>query len=92
MIGADQVRTPSRIREVYLEAAARLGARPGACLAVEDSEYGVRAAHAAGMTVVQVPDMTQPTPDLRALGHIVLDSLREVAGYPFIVEGRHGRS
>ena len=35
------------------------------------------------MTVIQVPDMTQPSADLRALGHIVLDSLEEVAGYPF---------
>ena len=92
VIGADQVQHPKPHPEVYLTAAGRLGAKPHACLAVEDSEYGVRAAHAAGMTVVQVPDLTQPTADLRALGHIVLDSLREVAGYPFSVEGHRGRS
>jgi beta-phosphoglucomutase-like phosphatase (HAD superfamily) len=63
---------------------------PRSCLALEDSEYGVRAAHAAGMTVIQVPDMTQPTADLRALGHIVLESLAEVAGYPFGAEHQHG--
>jgi beta-phosphoglucomutase-like phosphatase (HAD superfamily) len=92
VIGADQVRHPKPDPEVYLKAAEYLGVDPRACLALEDSEYGVRAAHAAGMTVIQVPDMTQPTADLRALGHIVLASLAEVAGYPFSAEEIHGRS
>ena len=90
VIGADQVQKPKPDPEVYLKAAEYLGVDPRACLALEDSEYGVRAAHAAGMTVIQVPDMTQPTADLRALGHIVLASLKEVAGYPFPAEDIHG--
>jgi HAD superfamily hydrolase (TIGR01509 family) len=90
VIGADQVQRPKPDPEVYLKAAQYLGVDPRDCLAVEDSEYGVRAAHAAGMTVIQVPDMTQPTADLRALGHIVLASLKEVAGYPFPAEDIHG--
>ncbi len=90
VIGADQVQKPKPDPEVYLKAAEYLGVDPRACLALEDSEYGVRAAHAAGMTVIQVPDMTQPTADLRALGHIVLASLKEVAGYPFQAEDIHG--
>jgi beta-phosphoglucomutase-like phosphatase (HAD superfamily) len=90
VIGADQVQKPKPDPEVYLRAAQYLGVDPWDCLAVEDSEYGVRAAHAAGMTVIQVPDMTQPTADLRALGHIVLASLKEVAGYPFPTEHIHG--
>ena len=56
----------------------------------EAHRFGVRAAHAAGMTVIQVPDMTQPTADLRSLGHIVLASLNDVAGYPFTAENPHG--
>jgi len=90
VIGADQVQKPKPDPEVYLKAAEYLAVDPKACLAVEDSEYGVRAAHAAGMTVIQVPDMTQPTSDLRSLGHIVLTSLKEVAGYPFSMEDSHG--
>ncbi len=90
VIGADQVTRPKPDPEVYLKAAGSLGVDPRACLAVEDSEYGVRAAHAAGMTVIQIPDMTQPTADLRALGHIVLASLEEVVGYPFATEDIHG--
>jgi HAD superfamily hydrolase (TIGR01509 family) len=90
IVGADQVQRPKPDPEVYLKVAGLLGVDPRACLAVEDSEYGVRAAHAAGMTVIQVPDLTEPTADLRALGHIVLASLKEVAGYPFEAEIDHG--
>jgi beta-phosphoglucomutase-like phosphatase (HAD superfamily) len=90
VVGADQVQKPKPDPEVYLKAAGLLGVDPRACLAVEDSEYGVRAAHAAGMTVIQVPDLTEPSADLRALGHIVLASLKEVAGYPFAAERDHG--
>lgn len=37
--------------DVYLEAARRFGAEPGACLAIEDSPTGARAARAAGIRV-----------------------------------------
>jgi HAD superfamily hydrolase (TIGR01509 family) len=37
---------------VYLEAAAGLGLAPSRCLAIEDSDAGIRSAHAAGMRVL----------------------------------------
>jgi HAD superfamily hydrolase (TIGR01509 family) len=49
--------------DVYLEAAARLGADPAACVAVEDSGNGIRAAAAAGMAVVAVPNPHYPPPE-----------------------------
>jgi mannitol-1-/sugar-/sorbitol-6-/2-deoxyglucose-6-phosphatase len=42
--------------DVYLRAAELLGLDPASCLALEDSSNGVRAARAAGMTVIAVPE------------------------------------
>lgn len=45
----------------YLLAAVRLGLPPARCVAFEDSETGAASARAAGMTVVQVPDLLPAT-------------------------------
>ena len=63
--------------EPYLTAARRLGAAPRHCVAFEDSLAGVRAAHAAGMRTVMVPDLIHPTEDIKALCHAVIDSLEQ---------------
>lgn len=41
--------------EPYLTAVARLGVSPSECLVIEDSERGLRAAHAAGLTCWVIP-------------------------------------
>ena len=64
--------------EPYLTAARRLGVDPLHCLALEDSHSGVRAAHAAGMQTVMVPDIVKPTADVAALCVAVMDSLHDV--------------
>ena len=50
---------------VYLEAARRLGVAPERCLAFEDSNIGLEAAHAAGAMAFMVPDLLQPLPETR---------------------------
>lgn len=42
--------------DIYLEAARRIGCRPGSCVAFEDSPNGVRSAASAGLVVVGVKD------------------------------------
>ena len=64
--------------EPYLTAARRLGVDPLHCLALEDSHAGVRAAHAAGMQTVMVPDLVHPSEEIRALGIAVMESLDHV--------------
>jgi len=51
----DDVRHNKPAPDVYLFAAAQLGADPENCLVFEDSLTGVQSAKAAGMTVVAVP-------------------------------------
>ncbi len=77
---SSDVAHPKPAPDIYLLAAARLGVEPRHCLALEDSPTGVRAALAAGMTVIQVPDLLQPDADVRALGHAIAGSLHDVRG------------
>jgi len=62
----------------FLIAAERLGVAPEACLALEDSHNGVRAAAAAGMMTIMVPDLLEPTDEIAALCLAVLPSLEDV--------------
>lgn len=78
VVTRDDVVNPKPHPEPYLTAARRLGVDPLHCLAVEDSHSGVRAAHAAGMQTVMVPDLVHPDDDIRALGIAVMESLDHV--------------
>jgi beta-phosphoglucomutase-like phosphatase (HAD superfamily) len=62
----------------FLKAAARLNVPPQDCLALEDSFNGVRAASAAGMMTIMVPDLLQPTDDIRDACLAVRRDLHEV--------------
>ena len=66
--------------DVYLEATRRLGVPPERCAAVEDSRNGIRAAKAAGMRVVAIPNPHFP-PDEAALelADLTLGSLDELS-------------
>ena len=48
---------------------------------VEDSYNGIRAAHAAGMRALMVPDLQPPTDEMRALAEAVLKDLAEASEY-----------
>lgn len=78
MVGGDEVARGKPAPDIYIEAARRLGARVDSCVALEDSEPGVRAALAAGMTPIMVPDLHAPSPELVALDVVVLPSLNDV--------------
>ena len=62
----------------YLRAAAVLGIDPKRCLALEDSFNGVRAAHAAGVATIMVPDLLTPTDEMRGLCIAIVQTLHDV--------------
>jgi len=66
---------------IYLLAAERRGATPAECIAFEDSENGARAAQAAGIRVVIVPDLRHPPADVAARAHGVIDSLEDALAH-----------
>lgn len=72
---SSDVAHPKPAPDIYLLAANRLRVEPGQCLVLEDSPTGVRAALAAGMTPIQVPDLLAPDEEVRALGHRIVASL-----------------
>lgn len=75
--GGDEVPRGKPAPDVYLLAAARLGAPAGACAAIEDSPNGVASAAAAGMTTIAIRHAHTRGLDLPA-DHVV-DDLRGAA-------------
>jgi len=79
-VGGDEVARGKSAPDLFLLAAERLGVTPADCLVLEDSELGIRAAAAAGMTAVMIPDLIQPSAAVRELAGAVLPSLSQVLG------------
>ena len=75
---ADEVRRGKPAPDLFLLAAERLGVAPARCTVLEDSEAGIRAAVAAGMRAVLVPDIKQPSESVAALATRVCPSLIQV--------------
>jgi HAD superfamily hydrolase (TIGR01509 family) len=78
-VSAEEVLHGKPAPDVYLEAARRIGVSPAHCAAVEDSTNGLRAAAAADMLLVAVPNRQfPPTEQALALADAVIDSLEEL--------------
>ena len=86
VVSSEEVARGKPAPDVYLEAARRLGVEPGRAAAIEDSSNGIRAAHAAGMRVIALPNAHYPpAPDALALAHAVVASPDELT--PELVRG-----
>ena len=64
--------------DLFLHAAAQMGASPGACAVVEDSQYGVQAARAAGMAAFGYTGSVTPAQMLEGPGTTVFGDMREL--------------
>jgi len=74
----DEVSHAKPAPDLFLLASQRLGIAPGECLVLEDSEVGVRAARAAAMNVIMVPDLVPPSAETASMATRVCATLHEV--------------
>ena len=79
VVSADDVPHGKPAPDVYLEAARRLAVPPARCLVIEDSANGLRAARAAGMVAVLVPNAkVPPEPGAAELADFIVDRLDQL--------------
>jgi HAD superfamily hydrolase (TIGR01509 family) len=64
--------------DLFLHAAERLGVAPDTCVVIEDSRYGVQAAHRAGMRALGYAGGLTPGACLEAEGALVFDDMRSL--------------
>jgi HAD superfamily hydrolase (TIGR01509 family) len=76
----DEVSHSKPAPDLFLLASQRLGIAPADCVVLEDSEAGVRAARAAGMDVIMVPDLVPPSEEIASMATRVCRTLHEVVG------------
>ncbi len=75
VVAGDEVENGKPAPDIFLRVAELLSIAPEKCLVLEDSEMGVRAAIAAGMIVFMIPDLIEPTPEIRRMADGIYESL-----------------
>ena len=78
VVSARMVKNGKPAPDIYLFAAEKLGLKPEECMALEDSQNGIRSAHEAGCKTVMVPDLDGPTGEIMPLLYDVADGLWDV--------------
>lgn len=82
VVSSEQVPRGKPAPDVYEEAARRIGVDPTRAIAIEDSSNGLRAAAAAGMHVIALPNQTYPPkPDALALCAKIATSADDARAY-----------
>jgi HAD superfamily hydrolase (TIGR01509 family) len=78
LVGGDMITNGKPHPEIYLLTAEKLGVDPKNCWALEDSENGTRSAKNAETYTIMVPDLREPTDEMREIADAVVPSLHHV--------------
>jgi HAD superfamily hydrolase (TIGR01509 family) len=81
IVSAEDVTRAKPDPEIFQKALTFLGTAAENTLIFEDSFHGVTAAKAAGIPVIMVPDLLQPTEEIREKTIEIFDSLTQVPAY-----------
>ena len=77
VVGGDSVKNGKPAPDIFLLAAERMGVAPENCFVFEDSPNGIRAAYAAGMKCIGVPDTVDFSDDITELLFAKLERIDE---------------
>lgn len=80
-VGGDEVEKAKPNPDIFLKALEKLGTNKEETLVLEDSLNGVRAAHAAGIPVIMVPDLIEPNDEANEKALAVEESLLKIIKY-----------
>ncbi|MBX3012018.1 MAG: HAD family phosphatase [Caldilineaceae bacterium] len=78
LVCGDEVPNGKPAPDIFLAAAQKLGVPPAQCVVLEDSSAGIKAAHAAGMRAIWVPDLIQPSAEISPLAFRIVPDLHQV--------------
>lgn len=78
IICGDEIERSKPDPDIFLKVAQKLGCDPANCLVLEDSEAGVQAAYRAGMLPVMIPDLKEPSDEIKKLYYRRVKNLCEV--------------
>ncbi len=78
LVCADDVKRGKPHPDPFIKAAEKLGLNPENCLALEDSINGIKSAYSAGMVTVMVPDLIEPTEEIKPMCYKILNTLNDV--------------
>ena len=81
VIGGDMVTRSKPEPDIFLKACEELGVSPEEAFAIEDSYNGIRAAAAGKLRPLMVPDLMEPTEEMKELAEQIFADLLEVKSY-----------
>ena len=77
IVTGDEVTRGKPFPDIFLNASKLLKIPPKHCVVLEDSFSGIQAAFSAKMIPIMVPDLFEPTDEIRSLAYAVVPSLNE---------------
>lgn len=89
LVAGNEVDEGKPAPDIFLHAAEAIGIHPTRCVALEDSEAGVRSASGAHMLTIMVPDLHQPSPKVTMLADYVLPTTTRAARVVLALLGIH---
>ena len=78
VVGGDMIARGKPNPDIFLKASSLLGIAPENCMVVGDTPADIRAATAAGMCRVLIPDCVTPDETIRAMSNYILNSMAEL--------------